>query len=253
MAHEPERWPSRADLDALVENSDGLFIYAATIVRYMEGRGSPQANLRKVLTRHVGADLLYDHIISEANECPNFNRVIGTLVYLREPIPILDLAQLLQLDVSEIRSALEACHSVLIIPNSNDDSIRPYHASLRDYLTDRERSDNAFCDPAQFHASITVACLRATSNNPSKYAWLEWYYHASCLIASANGLEGRHHCLRVKDELDQLSRGRIRDWMVESLRWKGMHHITPKLPSTKVSGTHCYPEICFMSYTGNAI
>ena len=240
MAHEPERWPSRADLDALVENSDGLFIYAATIVRYMEGRGSPQANLRKVLTKHVGVDPLYEHVISEANECPNFDRVIGTLVYLREPIPILELAQLLQLDISEIRSALDACHSVLIIPDSDNDAIRPYHASLRDYLIDRERSNNAFCDPALFHTTIAVACLRATIDNSSKYAWVEWYYHASCLLASANGLEGRRHCLRVKDELDQLNRGRIRDWMVEALQWRGVVHIIPELPSMKVSRTPCH-------------
>jgi hypothetical protein len=161
-------------------------------------------------------------------------------MYLREPIPILELAQLLQLDVSEIRSALDACHSVLIIPNNDDESIRPYHASLRDYLTDRECSNDAFCDPARFHTSITVACLRAASDSRSKYVWAEWYYHASCVIACANGLDGRRHCLRVKDELDKLSRRRIRDWMVEALCWKGVGYIIPKLPSMKVSGRHCY-------------
>jgi len=81
MAHEPSLWPPQTSLDALANKSDGLMIYAATLVRYMDDdQEPPQVKLRKVLVRHDGVDPLYEQVISEAQERTNFQRVIGTLM-----------------------------------------------------------------------------------------------------------------------------------------------------------------------------
>ena len=228
--------------DALANKSDGLMIYAATLVRYMnDGQESPQIKLRKVLAGYNGVDPLYEQVISEAQERTNFKRVIGTLMYLRYPIPLAELALLLRLDIPDIRVALAQCHSVLLVPENEDDSIRPYHASLRDYLTDQERSGDGFCAPAQSHASIAVNCLRAitdclgSEDKPSEYMCIAWYYHCSCLLSRIDGSEHVHLCSEVKAGMDTVNVDWLRYWMVEALTYAEVPYVRYDLPSAKVS------------------
>jgi len=260
MAREPEEWPPEEDLQALVRNSDGLFIYAATLVRYMnDRRESPQIKLRKVLTRHDGVDPLYDQVISDAQQCENFHFVLGSVIYLRYPIPLAALAQLLRLEVSDIRLALDRCHSVLVIPESDDDSIRPYHASLRDYLTDEERSKHSFCPPAQFHASIAVACLRAITNGlktedaPMEYVSIAWYYHCAALLSQTSDCEHLPVlCHGLKVEIGAVNVRWLKYWMMAAFMWAGAGYIQVELPSAKVSGlSHSGCIYCIIGCKGH--
>src|SRR5436190_3181315 len=117
-------------------------------------------------------------------------------MYLREPLAIDDLSELLELKVSEIRTALRGCHSVLAIPEDSAESIRPYHASLRDFLTDQERSRELFCAPGASHTTLVFHCLKAITNafnngnDAPAYASTAWYYHASSLLSKANTEQG---------------------------------------------------------------
>jgi archaellum biogenesis ATPase FlaH len=129
MKNEPSQWPSESVLDNLVKKSEGLFIYARTAVQYIgDGKGSPQIKLQRVLTMHKGLDPLYTQVITDAQEFEHFDTIMGSLMYLREPLTVRDLSKLLGLDVSEIRMALDGCHSILVIPEYDYESVRPYHA-----------------------------------------------------------------------------------------------------------------------------
>jgi hypothetical protein len=185
MAGEPMEWPSSEDLEKLVRKSEGLFIYASTLVQYMDDRREPpQEKLRHVLKVHDGVDPLYAQVITEAQRCKDFDRVIGSIMYLRYPLPIKKLARLLGLDVSNIRMALDRCHSVLAIPDDDNEMIRPYHASLQDFLTNQARSQDFFLAPAKFHALIAIACLKGITDNlrlnctSDKYISTAWYLHS---------------------------------------------------------------------------
>jgi hypothetical protein len=240
MESEPAQWPSARDLDTLVGHSDGLMIYAATVVRYLnDGQESPQVKLGRVLARHVGVDPLYEEVISGGEKNLNFKRVLGTLMFLRYPLSLAELATLLQLDVSDIRNALVRCHSVLAIPDSSKESIGPHHASLRDFLTDEERSKNSFCAPAQFHASIAADCLREITDSlrdkrrPNEYPCIAWYYHCSRLLAYADGQE--HLYQRVKDRVAAIDVDWLKWWMAEALVHAGKPYIICEKYLTKVS------------------
>jgi hypothetical protein len=65
MAEEPELWPSLTDLDQLVAKSEGLFIWASTLVKFVED-SRPHEKLRSALKAHAGLDPLYHKVLSAA-------------------------------------------------------------------------------------------------------------------------------------------------------------------------------------------
>jgi hypothetical protein len=98
-------------------------------------------------------DHFYDHVLLEAKCYPSFSYVIGSIMHLVDPLNVGALGELLQLPSRTIRLALRGSLSVLVIPDADDDYIRPYHASLRDFLVDRERSKDHFLDPPEYNQS----------------------------------------------------------------------------------------------------
>jgi hypothetical protein len=191
-----------------VEKSEGLFVYAATAVRYIGGEGSPQKRLEDILKLHKGLDYLYAQVIEEAMKGDNFDIVMGSIMYLRIP--------------------------------GDDTEIQSYHASLRDFLTDKSRSNTLVYPPATSHGQLMVACLKAITrafndgSNPPKYALISWYYHACLFMAAprASGLEG------LKDEAEELVKNIdskwVKVWMVEAFRWAGVPYLRGQLTQEKV-------------------
>jgi hypothetical protein len=138
-------WPSPAVLEEVVDKSEGLFIYVSTLIKYVgQGPGLPQQKLEAVRRIHAGLDPLYKHILSAALQSPNARRVIQTLVLSRRLLKIKEMVQLLELTPAEIRGALQGCHSLLVIPDTDEETIRYYHASLQDFLMDHNRSQECF-------------------------------------------------------------------------------------------------------------
>jgi RecA/RadA recombinase len=198
LKDETTSWPSESVLAQLVDLSEGLFIYVSTLVQFVgDGRARPQDRLKAVLNVHAGVDPLYAQVINEARVYEDFDRVIGSLMYLERPLTINQLARLLRMEANHILLALQGCRSILSIPDDYDKSIRPYHASLRDFLTDCNRSDIHFLDPVKHHAQVTTNCLEVISESlparmndngtlpdePLKYACLSWYRHYSHVLS----------------------------------------------------------------------
>jgi hypothetical protein len=243
MPDEPVYWPLDGDFDVLVRNSDGLLLYATTVVRYIgDGQEPPQDKLRNVLRMQQGIDPLYYQVVSEAELCQDFHRIISTLMFLRYPLPIVELARFLRMDVSNIRSALAPCHSVLIIPEDDLGSIRPYHASLWEFLMDESRSRDFCCDPAQSHASIAIQCLQAvtdslgTSAAPPEYAVVAWYAHCAYLLSAAqNSREAMGSLYRdVELAMKVVNPVWLKHWITETLPWAGIGYVKVEMSSSKV-------------------
>jgi hypothetical protein len=192
MREVPHPWPSTDQLDALVEKSDGLFIYASTLVKFVGDRhGLPQEKLCSAITAHCGVDPLYAEVVSQAQTfSPHFTRVVGTIIYLQHPLGIHDLGQLLQLSSDHIRQALHGCQSIFVLPDTEQQSIRPYHASLKDFLSNMNRAKVHFLDPKIYHVTILVDCLQLIGlvhenqgGQPLEYAWQQWCHHFSSALS----------------------------------------------------------------------
>ncbi|KAJ3575408.1 hypothetical protein NP233_g1114 [Leucocoprinus birnbaumii] len=181
-------WPSENELDTLVKMVAGLFIYAATVVRFILDRNAlgPRRQLASVLTFYsdiqhkrsaeprtgqsvtTELDSFYSMIMGcvPPNLLPIVQQIL--LIYHTKPVyPIRIHAYHLGISLEELRKTLERLHSVLkIIPQEawidmsfgEDEVSHPrsgtisiYHASFMEYLVDRNRSERYWIrDPRHY-------------------------------------------------------------------------------------------------------
>jgi AAA ATPase domain len=151
-------WVSEDKINLLTEKSGKLFVYPATSIRFISDNRvrNPRRHLDLILStriaQEVGAtpytqlDNLYKGVIrnslSDSNRrdvIERFQVVIGSIVLLREPLPLRSLSQFVECEVEEIDRALYHLGSVIIPPSNKDDIPRIYHPSFRDFIMDASR------------------------------------------------------------------------------------------------------------------
>ncbi|KAF7982708.1 hypothetical protein HWV62_26554 [Athelia sp. TMB] len=162
--HQP--WPSLEDLMALVEKSNGLFIFASTLVKFLtDGKAPPERKLKSVLQMHAGLDPLYEQVLRDVPEIACFPEVLAALMLLYKQPSVELLAGVLQLDNAEVLLALTAIQSIVHIPSDNSSPVQLNHTSLRDFLVDKGRSRNLFVDPPFAHVTLATGCARLLHRN----------------------------------------------------------------------------------------
>ncbi|KAJ7614346.1 hypothetical protein FB45DRAFT_253425 [Roridomyces roridus] len=145
-------WPGKATIRELVERSSGTFIYAATIVRWVDDEYShPEDRLGAVLSLDpfstTPLDDLYIQILSAIPDESVLVRVLHAI--LEAGLGPEDIDTALQMRRGTSRSTLRGLHSLLQVPSVRilDPEIQPVqllHASFGDFLVDPQRS-SGFC------------------------------------------------------------------------------------------------------------
>ncbi|KAJ7598491.1 hypothetical protein C8J56DRAFT_848333 [Mycena floridula] len=182
-------WPGRDTVHSLAEQSEGIFAYASTLVRFVDDKyGDPRRNLEIAKRMHKGLDSLYVQVLEDAQKYPNFQLVLAAVVMLRDHPAISAFPSLLGLDsLEDIRVALRGCLSVLILPNEPSQAIRLYHTSLQDFLTDPQRHQGRFFNYNMVHLQIFSCCtsliMMPVEQPPGVYASRHWAYHLCSLLA----------------------------------------------------------------------
>ncbi|KAM5361447.1 hypothetical protein ACJA88_014463 [Fusarium oxysporum] len=151
----PPDWPGRLTVQMLAQMAVPLFIFAATVCRFIgdRKRDSPPIQLCKVLgyesKGHVSQlDRTYGPVlrslIADVSEddkkqiVKDFKMIVGSIVMLANPLSVWALSHLLGVDPDVVDNRLDTLHSVLSIPLTRKAPIRPLHLSFRDYLTTSE-------------------------------------------------------------------------------------------------------------------
>ena len=175
----PKGWPSSDDIDTLCKKAGGLFIYASTVVKFIASKYHyPIKRLDLIIsqsqgtTHEGGLDLLYTQILElafqdadpgEKELYSTFRDVVGAVLLAFNPLSRKTLSSLLRNSgtSSDISVTLRFLHSLLNIPDGEDEPIRVFHKSLPDFITDRTRckDDRFFVDPAVHHQDILFSCL----------------------------------------------------------------------------------------------
>lgn len=170
--------PSESDIAALVQRAGILFIYAATVGRYIGydnfGR-NPRSRLKTILNISTSTanhpykeiDELYMAILKAAIDDPELSdgerddmqQVLFTVLCAPEPLTISTLSGLLGLgDIERVHAALRPLWSVLHVVESSE-LVATLHASFPDYMFDPSRSRGFYCDPAVQNLILARHCF----------------------------------------------------------------------------------------------
>ncbi|PZD22955.1 AAA-16 domain containing protein [Pyrenophora tritici-repentis] len=134
-------WPGEDAIERLVQNSGGLFIWAATACRFIaediqlaEARlcsllhqgGSdtlplpPERKLDEIYTTVLASSMRGGHDEAESQTLHElFRQVVGPVVTMQDPLSVTSLARLLGKDVAKLRRTLANLHSVLDVPDAD--------------------------------------------------------------------------------------------------------------------------------------
>ncbi|KAG8664912.1 uncharacterized protein FPOAC1_012889 [Fusarium poae] len=175
----PMDWPGEANVGKLTKAAVPLFIFAATLCRFINDRyiGSPDELLQSVLNvagtgQGSKLDMTYSPVLRQQvlhrsgserlDIIESFRLIVGTIVTLANPLSMRALALLLDVHVSKVTTRLSALHSVLDIPETLDAPVRLLHLSFRDYLVGLEERELAEFRVEERHTHQILAkhCLR---------------------------------------------------------------------------------------------
>ena len=168
MSSIPKPWPQDDVVRLLAARSSGLFIYAATALKFVNEGLSPTDQLEIVLDAsrplHLTAfkelDTLFSHILSTSPNISVLLRTLGCILVLRTPLSPNDIDTLLSLQPGDTRVIFHRLHSLVHVPNSPDSEIRPYHVSLGDFIFDQNRSGDYHVDRCTCHLAVAHFCLQ---------------------------------------------------------------------------------------------
>ncbi|XP_006464113.1 hypothetical protein AGABI2DRAFT_209160 [Agaricus bisporus var. bisporus H97] len=156
------RWPPEQDLWKLVNASSGLFVFADTVIKYIDDPvyGNPTSQLNDVLKaidahplrnvtqeKHPMArlDALYAQILSKvpAEIMVNTRKILLALIRRSGKVNFLVLCNWLGMTSDDAYAALRHLLSVLDVPGRDEAHktvIRCFHKSFIDYISDPTRS-----------------------------------------------------------------------------------------------------------------
>ncbi|KAG9089264.1 hypothetical protein FS749_001488 [Ceratobasidium sp. UAMH 11750] len=171
----PDFTLSEQDLETLTERSGVLFIYAATVVRYIgvDDFSRSAERLADVLEATMGSNdsdqgisSLYNMILKRAFEFPHLiardrnemRLVLETVICAQEPSTVRVMAGLLGLKRERsVDAALGLLRSVLNV--QPDGIITTLHKSFPDHMLDRSRFLDFYCDPKKRNGWLARRCL----------------------------------------------------------------------------------------------
>lgn len=172
-------WPRRLEIQNLVDMASPLFIFAATVCRFLADRrnGTPDTKLRQILEQQTKSqrsklDTTYlpvlDQLLANLSNdektvvLQNFKNFIGSVVLLANPLPTSALTHLLNIPLEVIDSQLDSLHSILSIPLLPSSPLRLLHLSFRDFLVDPSKRDKYpyWVNETTTHKQLVTNCLR---------------------------------------------------------------------------------------------
>ncbi|KAF7326985.1 putative nwd2 protein [Mycena sanguinolenta] len=171
MTHIPLPWPSPEILQKLVWKSSGYFIYASTIIKFIDDKSyRPTKRLALVLQRNAtgsgsafdALDQLYMTILSSAPRQSGFMLVLWMMAEKDRSRQIPVIEEVLGLEKGETELLLRGLHSVIKLYTRGGalEEIAFHHASFPDFLNDASRSRKFHVDSLQNRIHLARCFLR---------------------------------------------------------------------------------------------
>jgi hypothetical protein len=166
-------WPGQTKIDQLTTCAAGVFIWAETVIRFVDNGGdAPDQQLDLVLgglgKEGDTIDSLYRKILcvsfgdADNHTLVAFRAIVGAIVLAKVPLPRDDLASFLDISVSDTLTdlVLHKLSSVISIVGINK-VLHVRHISFTEFLCDPTQCPSPFTiDPAAHSRNFVSACLR---------------------------------------------------------------------------------------------
>ena len=170
---QPVPWPLPNEFEILLERAERLFIYAATVVRFLgEDDGDFGIRLAHItcLTparMDTGViDLLYNDIMEKAFHCRLLpdevsarREIVSAVIFLLVPLSTNTIASFLGMASSQPRIHLAPFRSVIHVPTTDTSLVINFHASFPDFIVHSTRCEKHHLDVSEGHQRLAVKCL----------------------------------------------------------------------------------------------
>jgi hypothetical protein len=153
---------SNADINMLAEKADGLFIYAVTACRFLDGSHFVNKRLRDIrlaliVEEEEGPQQEVDGIYLKVLKFPDFessherfrvpfysdiSRLFGFMVVLLQPVSVETLCHLLPTTTDDLDHLLGYLHPIFNVPDDPRVPISLIHLSFRDFILNEKRSES---------------------------------------------------------------------------------------------------------------
>ncbi len=219
------KWPSESTVQTIVTKASGQFIYATTVVRFVDVRHENLterletalrlSNYREGDSADMGnnafpfseLDRLYQKIFEEVHDIQLTLRILGCIILLRAPINLEDLEILLELKPGMVELSLDKLHSVLEIFNVGQDRfIHFHHESLKEFLFNPIRSGTYHIKTKAIHHELSRRLSPYSSGvqySLAPYSIIIPFFHST----SAQSYHARH------SPVDPLNSATLTEWV----------------------------------------
>jgi hypothetical protein len=162
-------WPGEEVLLKLVQRASGLFVWASTASRFIDGY-APRKRLDTILRREEasGAENSLDALYITALESSglwtdddfvhDFRDILGTVLVARQPLSSAAIDVLLQRPEGTPSSHTISLLACLL---QHSPTVRVLHPSFADFLTTQNRCKREiwFFDQSTYHRNLAIRCL----------------------------------------------------------------------------------------------
>jgi NACHT domain len=179
----PADWPCEQHITCLVGRACRLFIYAATVCRFIGESRFPEQRLIQILQGsdtnrepERNLDLIYTQILRDSVDRDSderekavwlelFHHTVGSIVVSFDLLSINTLCKLISVEQRQIEVVLRYLHSVLDVPEKQNSHIRLLHPSFRDFLLDSQRCQDMqfWVDKRIAHENLYTRCMQLMS------------------------------------------------------------------------------------------
>lgn len=178
----PPDWITEEEILLVAEKAGNLFIHAATSLRFLLEGWHPRQQLDILLTvfrsqnggstdaqPFLDLDALYHQILvgiipakNAIQSATQLRLVLGTIILLRDPLPVAALECLIGQTPGIASSILSYLHSLILAPPPADVCPQVHHPSLPDFLQDHRRCTDIqlWVDVNEHEPRMLLRCLR---------------------------------------------------------------------------------------------
>ncbi|KAJ7786935.1 hypothetical protein B0H13DRAFT_2527974 [Mycena leptocephala] len=150
----------------------GYFIYASTIIKFIDNKKfRPTERLAVIMgmteprfgVPFAALDQLYTQVLAQVPDQPQLLKILKVITtkLSDDDWSVTSIEQLLELEPGEVQLVLQGLHSVIRLPEDDDENeISFHHASFLDFLQDPTRAGIFYVGGDQHHTDLSRHILK---------------------------------------------------------------------------------------------